>query len=240
MPRANDPSSREATKAVSGILFVAIIDVILLVLALMWLIFVCGSGTLVMDAATTLTLLHFVHLILILSACIVYPLDVLYVPFWFALIALGIAALDIFILVARSSAVFGGGVISLGCDFFMWLFDLIFLLLALGYLAFAARSTSWYGLMGDSDDVSDPFLMPRYGPVKGKVEPSPLDNIQFASATAKAAASAIVAGDNQDVFTKKAPNVAPPPPPNSAMRTPIVTSTSSAQRRKAIVSKLYD
>ena len=168
MPRANDPPSREASRTVTGIFFLSIIDIILLLLATLWVISICNAGLFSLNPEIKLTLLHYTHLIIILSACVVYPLDVLYVPFWFGLIALIVAAIDVYIVVVRSVQVFNGNAISLGCDFFLWLFDIIFLFLSVGYLAFAARSTSWYGLFGDSDDLSDPGVKPTYNAVSEK------------------------------------------------------------------------
>lgn len=158
MVRANDPPSIEASRTVTGTFFVAIIDFILLALVLMWLIFVCGQGTVPAGAVTSLTLLHGVHLIIIVSACVVFPLDVLFIPFWFIIVALAVASVDVFVLVSRASTLFGGNVFSFGCDFFMFFFDVVFLLFAIMYLAFAARSTSWYGSLGDTDLAEDPFI----------------------------------------------------------------------------------
>jgi len=158
MGRANDPPSLEAARSVTGIFFVAIIDTIMLGFALLWLIFVCGNGTLPAGAITTLTMLHLVHLIIIVSSCVVFPLDVLYIPFWFIIISLVIAGIDVFILVSRSSAIFGGPAIMINCDFFLWIFDIIFLLFAILYLGFTARSMTWYGSLGDSDNSNDPFI----------------------------------------------------------------------------------
>jgi len=158
MVRANDPPSIEASRTVTGIFFVAIIDFILLGLALLWLLFICEpAGALPAGALSTLTLLHFFHVIVAVPACVTYGIDVLYIPFYFIAASLAVAAIDVFILVSRASGLFNGNAIDLGCNFFLFLFDLAFLLFAILYLAFSARSTAWYGSLGNTEIDEDPF-----------------------------------------------------------------------------------
>ena len=158
MVRANDPPSLEASRTVTGIFFVAIIDVILLALALVWLLFVCEPvGQLPTGSLSTLTLLHFFHVLVIVPACVTYGIDVLYIPFYFIAASLGVAVVDVFVIVSRGSGIFNGNAIDLGCNFFLFLFDGAFFLFAILYLAFSARSTAWYGSLGDTEIGEDPF-----------------------------------------------------------------------------------
>lgn len=146
--------TKYASGVVTSLLLVAVIDLILLIIAVLWAVFICNGGMFdIANVATRLTIIHAAHLILIFSACIIYPFNykTIYVPFWFAIIALAVFAADIFVIVTRGVILFAGGVDFI-CDLFLFIFDIIFILTAIWYMALAINSTTYFGFFGATEE----------------------------------------------------------------------------------------
>lgn len=170
MVRPDHPPSRHASESVNFIVAIAIIDFILLIIATLWVVFVCNGGMFDFNTAWQLTAMHYAHLLIIFAACLVFPLDRLYVPFFFGVLALGIFIVDIFVIITRGSVLLGGGVDFL-CELFLFIFDLVFLLIAVFYLGAVGRTTAYHGMWGDGDDPSDPLMAPLKGEFTGPAGP---------------------------------------------------------------------
>lgn len=142
MPRANLPVSREAAEAVHGHACVAIFDIILLAIGLVLLGIYGFTGT---DAE--LTEFHGAHFLLLAPALLCLVCSVLFMGIYFLIIGLPIFFLDIYILVTRFMRILA----AFSIDTFMYLLlDVAFLITAMLYMAWTARSLAYYDLFGDS------------------------------------------------------------------------------------------
>jgi len=134
-----------ATRGKLGIVLVAVVDLLTLLLLLLVLYLCPPSGSITLTTSSTLSLYHFFgHGALILSAFIAFFVDVLFVPVWFGVLGLVAAAVDVYVLVTRAVSLFSTTLMDLElvCEFFLLGFDILLLLIALGYILYAIQTIS--------------------------------------------------------------------------------------------------
>lgn len=151
---------RDARSIRAGIMLAAV-SLAVMFMVVLWLYFVCGMGSWpgFANDDVRLTALHLAHLALDIPALLLFPLAVLFLPIWFAAIGLIVFFLDLYICVARFALFSSTG--NFACTLFLFLFDLVFLLLAVFYLGFAASGIVRFGLFGDGRSVMTPYTLPR-------------------------------------------------------------------------------
>ena len=181
MARGNDPQDRYALQATAGFACVAFFDIILIVIGLLLLAFITGFAA---GTDTTLTLLHGVHIVLIIVALIIFILPELYLGVMLMLLALGTMFLDIAIIIIRGRNLILAPSFALVALFIL---DAAFLVTSVLYLMWFVRAYSYYGLVGDDGRTSgntEPLLpekpqpKPIFSPVtaplhfrgKGRIE----------------------------------------------------------------------
>ena len=156
-----DAASIEAVRSKSSIFGISIIDFITLIFTFFVLIFFCNDGTLPDNQTTQLTLFHLVHLAMIVSACILFRVDELYVPLVFGLLAVALFVIDTAILVVRGSILIDNPNLLELCNFILFLSDILFFVYSLWYVVSVARTARYFGVLGSTDESDvDPFLGP--------------------------------------------------------------------------------
>lgn len=160
--RADFPSSMRDARSVRAGIILAIIDFALMAMALIWLIFVCGSGMWpgISNQDVQLTLIHGLHLLVDFPAIVLFALAGLFLPIWFAFFGLIVLFGDIFVGFGRFNLLIAGPP-NLFCTLFMLFFDFIFFIVACMFLLFAISGISRFGLFGDANSIRDEYLVPR-------------------------------------------------------------------------------
>jgi len=181
MPRPDYPDTMRDARSVRAGILLGVMDFVLLAMAFLWLVFVCG-GISTANPETRITLLHLAHLALAVPAILLFALSVLFLPIWFAVLGLIVFFIDVFALVARFQLLATSA--NLFCTVFLLLFDGVFLLLAVMYMAFAIVASTRFGLFGSTDDVITPYTLPRAAYGSGKGDAAPVPPVYIADAQA--------------------------------------------------------
>lgn len=158
-PRPDYPASMKDARAVRAGIILAFIDFAIMAMVTLWLFLVCGT-TGITDPDTKLTLFHAAHLLVDVPALLLFAMSALFLPIWFVLFGLVVFFADIYVIVARINLI-SAGTTSLFCSLFLLLFDIVFFIVAIGFLGFAISGITKFGLFGDAGSVRNEYTVPQ-------------------------------------------------------------------------------
>jgi len=159
-------------RSLNAALILAVVDLVLFSLGILWLIFVCGGGSLPPggDPDTKTFYLHAAHGALVLSTFVVFAIPTLFVPAWFSLAGLAVMFVDVFAVINRYYIAVDGG--NAVCTVVLGILDAAFLLTAFLYVGFAISAAFTYGPGGESLRTTDETL-PLYAEKEAPDTPKP-------------------------------------------------------------------